>query len=91
MDTTTNTAAVVRTMNLYNLEALLNIVANFAELAGITCGVFLMITVCKLWIPNRKLAISRLKLAIIFVVTGLSSPGTFNYLVATARDANLFS
>lgn len=90
MDNTTNTA-VVRTMNLANLEALLNIIANFAELAGLTCAAFLMITACKLWIPNRKLAVLQLKLAVLFTVSGLSCPGAINNVVASLRDANLIS
>ncbi|MBX9878498.1 MAG: hypothetical protein K2Y22_08565 [Candidatus Obscuribacterales bacterium] len=90
MDTTTN-IVVVRTMNLSNLEALLNIVANFAELIGITGGILLIISFCRHYTKNKTLAIFRLKLALVFIASGLSTPGTVNYLVATARDANLFS
>lgn len=89
-----NTAGTVRVNNLANLEALLNIVALGGELLSILVGAILMIpgmlgtsleNPVKMGPRTRAIAGG----ALIFF--GFTLPGMINWLVASARDANLFS
>jgi hypothetical protein len=81
-----NTAGTVRVNNLANLEALLNLLANGAEILGLACGLAYVISaVCQGFKPRRFAFGTSL------MVIGLLVPGTINWLVASARDANLFN
>lgn len=84
-----NTAGTVRVNMLANLEALLNICANGAQLTGIIWGAFL------LWACVRKLRQPGFGRAFAFamlpIILGVCTPGSINWVVATARDAGLFS
>ena len=91
-----NTSGTVRVNNLANLEALLNIFANLFELLGLLGGATLLLHSALsskglTAIPGLKM--SRVKVAlfgITMIVIGLAFPGVINWLVASARDANLF-
>lgn len=84
-----NTAGAVRVNMLANLESLLNICANGAQLTGIIWGAFL------LWACVRKLRQPGFGRAFAFamlpIILGVCTPGSINWVVATARDAGLFS
>lgn len=84
-----NTAGTVRVNMLANLEALLNICANGAQFIGIIWGAFL------LWACVRKLRQPGFGRALAFamlpIILGVCTPGSINWVVATARDAGLFS
>ncbi len=91
-----NTAGTVRVNNLANLEALLNIFGNLCELGGMIGGGALLIY-CAVSnkgfssIPYLKLSRGQLAIfAVTMIVVGLAVPGSINWLVASARDANLF-
>lgn len=92
-----NTAGTVRVNNLANLEALLNIIANGTEIGGVvTGGVFLILALIRGdgFLPGTSIGMSRkqrLVLGVILLIVGLSTPGLMNTMVASARDANLFS
>lgn len=89
-----NTAGTVRVNNLANLEALLNILANGAEILGIILGGsnFLMGVLSKgMTFPFRLSPKGRIAFGIALFVIGLSVPGMINWMFASARDANLFS
>ena len=94
-----NTAGTVRVNNLANVEALLNIMANMAEvvlgiggllvlLHGITRG---NITADIMGQDVEITAGQRIVVGAIMLITGLVTPGMINWFVASARDANLFS
>lgn len=92
-----NTAGTVRVNNMANLEALLNIMANGCEILGILFGgawaakaIFAMAQ----GTPQSKDGLShsaRLAYGVLSIASGLAVPGAINWLVASARDANLFS
>jgi hypothetical protein len=98
-----NTAGTVRVNNLANLEALLNIFANGAELLGLLFGSILLFgslisslsgsqqraTVLGIYLPisNRM----KMALGVAMILAGLATPGFINYMVCSARDANLFA
>jgi hypothetical protein len=91
-----NTAGTLRVNNLANLEAMLNIIANSGELIGIFFGGYLIIasifstgkvTVFGMRLGRGQAAVAGLAIGVV----GLAIPGTINYFVASARDANLFS
>lgn len=91
-----NTAGTVRVNNLANLEALLNIFANCVELLGLIYGGAALISLlgnsqegASFFFGTKPAA--RLSLAIVCITTGLGTPGTINWFVASARDSNLFS
>ena len=82
-----NTAGTVRVNNLANLEALLNILANGGEILGLTVGLgYIINALCRARFKPRRLAFGASLMAI-----GLAIPGIINWLVASARDANLFN
>jgi hypothetical protein len=88
-----NTAGTVRVNNLANLEALLNIFANMGELLGIGLGIFnvVMGVLGKTMIfPFNFSPKGRIVYGICIAVLGLMLPGCLNWMVASARDANLF-
>ncbi|MFN8550730.1 MAG: hypothetical protein U0103_04515 [Candidatus Obscuribacterales bacterium] len=86
-----NTAGTVRVNNLANLEALLNIIANGMEILGVVWGGATMIMGFMRLGSGADGAVSRIILGAVGVSGGLCTPGIINWLVASARDANLFS
>ncbi|HEY9731940.1 MAG TPA: hypothetical protein V6C89_08510 [Drouetiella sp.] len=86
-----NTAGTVRVNNLANLEALLNIIANGMEILGVVWGGATMIMGFMRLGSGADGAMTRIFLGSIGVAGGLCTPGVINWLVASARDANLFS
>lgn len=86
-----NTAGTVRVNNLANLEALLNIIANGMEILGIAWGGPTMIMGFMHMAAGTNDAMKRVLFGCAGVTGGLATPGMINWLVASARDANLFS
>ncbi len=86
-----NTAGTVRVNNLANLEALLNIIANGMEILGIAWGGPTMIMGFMHMAAGTQDAMKRVLFGAAGVTGGLATPGVINWLVASARDANLFS
>jgi len=86
-----NTAGTVRVNNLANLEALLNIIANGLEILGIAWGGPTMIFGFMHMAAGTHDAMKRVLFGAAGVTGGLATPGCINWLVASARDANLFS
>ena len=86
-----NTAGTVRVNNLANLEALLNIIANGMEILAIAWGGPTMIMGFMYMDASADNALQRVLKGAMGVVGGLATPGCINWLVASARDANLFS
>lgn len=86
-----NTAGTVRVNNLANLEALLNILANGLEILGIAWGGPTLIYGFMKMAAGTKDAIKGIIMGCCGVTGGLATPGLINWLVASARDANLFS
>ncbi len=86
-----NTAGTVRVNNLANLEALLNIIANGMEIIGIAWGGPTMILGFMHMAAGTQDAMKRVMFGGAGVTGGLATPGAINWLVASARDANLFS
>ncbi len=86
-----NSAGTVRVNNLANLEALLNIIANGMEILGVVWGGATMIMGFMRLGSGADGATLRIFLGAIGVAGGLCTPGVINWLVASARDANLFS
>ncbi len=86
-----NTAGTVRVNNLANLEALLNIIANGMEILGIAWGGPTMIWGFMNMAAGTQDALKRIIRGAAGVTGGLATPGCINWLVASCRDANLFS
>jgi hypothetical protein len=86
-----NTAGTVRVNNLANLEALLNIIANGMEGGGVAWGGPTMIMGFMHMAAGTQDAMKRVLWGAAGVTGGLATPGCINWLVASARDANLFS
>jgi len=86
-----NTAGTVRVNNLANLEALLNIIANGMEILGIAWGGPTMINGFMHMAAGTQDAMKRVLFGAAGVTGGLATPGCINWLVASARDANLFN
>jgi hypothetical protein len=86
-----NTAGTVRVNNLANLEALLNIIANGMEILGIAWGGPTMIMGFMYMAAGTQDAMKRVLFGGAGVTGGLATPGAINWLVASSRDANLFS
>ena len=86
-----NTAGTVRVNNLANLEALLNIIANGLEILGIAWGGPTMIFGFMHMAAGTQQAMKKVLFGAAGVTGGLATPGCINWLVASARDANLFS
>ena len=80
-----------------NLEAMLNIMANGIEILGLLLGGALAskaIFAMAQGSPKENDGLphsARLAYGILAIAGGLSVPGMVNWLVASARDANLFS
>ncbi len=86
-----STAGTVRVNNLANLEALLNIIANGMEILGIAWGGPTMIMGFMHMAAGSHDSMKRVLSGCAGVTGGLATPGAINWLVASARDANLFS
>ncbi len=86
-----NTAGSVRVNNLANLEGLLNIIANGMEILGIAWGGPTMIFGFMHMAAGSQDAMKKVMFGCAGVTGGLATPGCINWLVASARDANLFS
>lgn len=86
-----NTAGTVRVNNLANLEALLNILANGMEILGIAWGGPTMIFGFMKMAAGTQDAGKKVIMGAGGTVGGLATPGCINWLVASCRDANLFS
>lgn len=86
-----NTAGTVRVNNLANLEAMLNIIANGMEILGIAWGGPTMILGFMRMAAGTQDAMKKVLFGAAGVTGGLATPGCINWLVASARDANLFS
>jgi hypothetical protein len=86
-----NTAGTVRVNNLANLEALLNIMANGMEILGIAWGGPAMIMGFMCMSAGTQDAAKKVLSGAAGVTGGLATPGVINWLVASARDANLFN
>src|SRR5579885_2056424 len=86
-----NTAGTVRVNNLANLEALLNIIANGMEILGIAWGGPTMIMGFMHMAAGSHDAMKKVLFGAAGVTGGLATPGCINWLVASARDAALFS
>lgn len=86
-----NTAGTVRVNNLANMEALLNIIANGMEILGIAWGGPTMIHGFMHMAAGTRDAMKKVLWGAAGVTGGLATPGAINWLVASARDANLFS
>jgi len=87
-----NTVGTVRACNLNNLETVLNIMANATEVICVATGILILVQSLVSWSFDRKVPSGkRILVAITLMVFGLSSPGMVNSVVATLRDANLFS
>ncbi len=86
-----NTSGTVRVNNLANLEALLNIIANGMEILGIAWGGPTMIMGFMHMAAGSHDAMKKVLFGAAGVTGGLATPGCINWLVASARDANLFS
>jgi len=85
-----NTAGTVRVNNLANLEALLNIIANGMEILGMP-GVVHNDHGFMHMAAGTQDAMKRVLFGAAGVTGGLATPGCINWLVASARDANLFN
>ena len=95
-----NTAGTVRVNNLANLEALLNIIANLAEIGCALLGAAITLHGLSRREPvlvdmiGREFELSagnRMAIGIVLILAGLAVPGLINWFVASARDANLFN
>lgn len=85
-----NTAAEVRVNNMATLEALLSLIANALLVSGIIYGAILLARgFCV--VPTHPSAVHNLLLGSIVLLGAVATPTTINWLVATARDLNLFS
>ena len=88
-----NTAGTVRVNNLANLEAVINIFANGSELLGVLLGGFNMIMGAlgkSAGFPFPMGRRARFIFGTALLVVGIAVPGMLNWMVASARDANLF-
>ena len=86
-----NTAGTVRVNNLANLEALLNIIANGMEILGIAWGGPTVVMGFMHMSAGSQDAMKRVIWGLSGVTGGMATPGCINWLVASARDAGLFS
>jgi hypothetical protein len=86
-----NTAGTIRVNNLGCLEALINIIANGTQVVGIIWASVILVTVRRCMKNSSRKAKVRLVIGLVVLAIALSTPAMFNWLVASARDANLFS
>ena len=90
--TSPESAGTVRVNNLANLEALLNIIANGTEIMGMSsCGSFFISGIILCFKSKVKPGLFVIGLGVFVGIIAVATPGIINWLVASARDANLFS
>lgn len=77
---------LVRVNKLANLEELLNLETNLGEIIAIARGLFLLAAA----LMSGKRKSKPLALGLILIVIGLAIPGIINWIIANARDADLF-
>lgn len=91
-----NTAGTVRVNNLANLEALLNMLSNLFEVSGIVGGIGLFARALMHSRDSFKLfgvkvtKTQAICMGVFMICIALVIPGFVNWMVASARDANLF-
>lgn len=88
------TSQTERVNNLANLEALLNIICNLGEMVGLFIGAALVVAGTAGAIiggKQRWIGFLIIGVGVVSFVGGLALPGIINWLVASARDAGLFS
>lgn len=94
-----NTAGNVRVNNLANLEAMLNIFTSISEILLLALGSAILlnslITEVVIWdLLGHEIELGRGRragLGSALITLGMVLPGTINWFIASARDANLFS
>ncbi len=86
-----NSAGTVRVQNLANLEALTNIIANGMIILGIAWGGPTIIMGFMAMSAGQQDALKRIIWGLCGVTGGIATPGVINWLVASGRDAGLFS
>lgn len=95
-----STGGSVRVNNLANLESFLNLIANGLELLGLCFGLVQIIgAVLKRPMKGNFLGmfhyefgpVTRFLWGFACILGGLAIPGMITWLIASARDANLFS
>lgn len=86
-----NSAGTVRVNNLANLEAVLNIIANLAELLGIALAVVFGLRVMRRPESGRLAKAKGMLLTGGLCIVAYHIPTVLNLAIATARDWNLFS
>lgn len=89
-----NTAATVRVNNLASLESLLGIIAIGIELIGLVYGAGCLIRGVfgsAAVLPNQRSKTAWIAIGLIVIAAALTVPGSINWMMASARDANLFS
>lgn len=92
VDSSDDAASEERVKNLANLEALLNIIANASFIIGLDFGSCLFCTGFILLIKDKsRPGWILMVLGAVLGISGMTIPGLFNWLVVSARDANLFS
>jgi hypothetical protein len=91
-----NTAGTVRVNNLANLEALLNMIAIAGMALGLAAGACLLVPGTFGATAGRVMGVgpsvqARAIYAAAFISFGWMLPGFINWMLASSRDANLFS
>ncbi|MBX9666803.1 MAG: hypothetical protein K2X93_04255 [Candidatus Obscuribacterales bacterium] len=94
-----NTAGTVRVNNLASLEATLNMFANACEIGGLALGVAFLLSApfepvlngSSLLAWGRMGKVARIASGLLLLTLGLMTPHMVNYMLASARDANVFS
>jgi Ca-activated chloride channel homolog len=86
-----NTAGTVRVNNMANLEAMLNILANFLEILGIACGGTLVVLGFKSGSEGKLAATKIVLFGLLLVASGVACPGVINWLLSGVRDAGFFN
>jgi len=92
-----NNSGTVRVNMLSNLEALVNIFANSVEIISIGVGLVFILAGLRILKSQgtdvRKLgsAWCKARVGALLINAGLITPCAFNWIIASARDANLFN
>ncbi len=86
-----NTAGTVRVNNLANVEALLNIISVGTEILALVWGIPTIIIGIMQMTRRKDAGLSKVSVGTLIILIGLATPGAINWLVAAARDANLFN
>jgi len=86
-----NTAGTVRVNNLANMECLMNVMSNGMEVIGVAWGGPTMIMAFMQLGAGAPDGWKRVVNGGLAVLGGLAQPAWNNWLVACARDANLFN